>query len=253
MDAAAQADPFALQNEMIRALTGGAAAGPLQAAELQFTGDEQGVRLQFTAPCSGPCYLAIPGTDELLPADVQVNGALLGEYFTIDSLGGVMPLGNFAAGQTVEVYLGFDADAQERDAICIYSLDETAMAAAAAWLQAGAPQDLAIREGGAIDLTAEGSPEKDLLVLPFAWEDAAHWQLTVNGEAAVLEPVFGGWMGVRLQPGAQTVRLRYRHPGAALGLAGSGAAVLAALGWRMAEKRRAPAAANRKQEKGETP
>ena len=52
--------------------------------------------LQFTAPCSGPCYLAIPGTDELLPADVQVNGALLGEYFTIDSLGGVMPLGNFA-------------------------------------------------------------------------------------------------------------------------------------------------------------
>lgn len=253
VDAAAQADPFALQNEMIRALTGGAAAGPLQAAELQFTGDEQGVRLQFTAPCSGPCYLAIPGTDELLPADVQVNGALLGEYFTIDSLGGVMPLGNFAAGQTVEVYLGFDADAQERDAICIYSLDEAAMAAAAAWLQAGAPQDLAIREGGAIDLTAEGSPEKDLLVLPFAWEDAAHWQLTVNGEAAVLEPVFGGWMGVRLQPGAQTVRLRYRHPGAALGLAGSGAAVLAALGWRVAEKRRAPAAANRKQEKGETP
>ena len=90
-------------------------------------------------------------------------------------------------------------------------------------------------------------------MLPFAWEDAAHWQLTVNGEAAVLEPVFGGWMGVRLQPGAQTVRLRYRHPGAALGLAGSGAAVLAALGWRVAEKRRAPAAANRKQEKGETP
>ena len=154
------------------------------------------------------------------------------------------------AGQTVEVYLGFDADAQERDTICIYSLDETAMAAAAAWLQAGAPQDLAIREGGAIDLTAEGSPEKDLLVLPFAWEDAAHWQLTVNGEAAVLEPVFGGWMGVRLQPGAQTVRLRYRPPPAQRwGLAGSGAAVLAALGWRVAEK--TPRTGRRKPQTGE--
>ena len=95
------------------------------------------------------------------------------------------------------------------------------MAAAAAWLQAGAPQDLAIREGGAIDLTAEGSPEKDLLVLPFAWEDAAHWQLTVNGRSGCART------GVRRVDGRAPAARRADRaaalpptPGAALGPGG---------------------------------
>ena len=68
---------------------------------------------------------------------------------------------------------------------------------------------------------ATGTAEKDLLVLSFAWEDAAHWQLTVNGAPAVLEPVFGGLMGVRLAPGEQHIRAALPPPpGAAAGLGG---------------------------------
>ena len=84
-----------------------------------------------------------------------------------------------------------------------------------------------------------GSAEDDLLVLPFAWEDADHWPLTVNGEEAALEPVFGGMMGVRLAAGENTVTLRYRHPGEGAGLAVSAAFAAAALAWAVWERRRA--------------
>ena len=231
------ANTFELQNAMLTSLAPGAQA-PLHAAALDFKEGEGGITLTFTTACAGPCYLAIPGTDEALPADVRVNGELLGEYFTIDSMGGVLPLGSFEAGQTVELYLGFADSAAARAAIQIYSLDEAALAEAAAWLTDGAPQKLTIREGGTIDLMATGTAEKDLLVLGFAWEDAAHWQLTVNGEPATLEPVFGGLMGVRLAPGEQHIQLRYRHPGAAAGLAGSGISLAAALVWALWERRR---------------
>ena len=170
---------------------------------------------------------------------MRVDGELIGEYFTMDSLGGVMPLGSFAAGQQVEVYLGFADSAKARAAIEIYSLDETALASSVETLRAGAPQDLSVQEGGRIACTVTGSAEADLLVLPFAWEDAGHWQLTVNGEEAALEPVFGGMMGVRLAAGENTVTLRYRHPGEGAGLAVSAAFAAAALAWAVWERRRA--------------
>ena len=115
---------FALQNEMLRALVPGTADALVPAA-IEFSQSAQGIFLTFTPACDGPVYLAIPGLDEATPADVRVDGELIGEYFTMDSLGGVMPLGSFAAGQQVEVYLGFADSAKARAAIEIYSLDET--------------------------------------------------------------------------------------------------------------------------------
>ena len=252
VETAGSTDTFALQNEMLTALAPGADA-PLQPAAITFLERDQGITLRFTTACAGPCYLAIPGTDEALPADVRVDGELLGEYFTLDSMGGVMPLGTFAAGQTVELYLGFADSAAARAAIQVCSLDETALAEAAAWLQAGAPEDLTIREGGTIELTATGTAEKDLLVLSFAWEDADHWELTVNGEPAELEAVFGGLMGVRLEPGEQQIRLRYRHPGAAAGLGGSAASLVIAAVWWLWERRRGVRPGPRHEQQREEP
>ena len=83
--------------------------------------------------------VALPGTDEALPADVRVNGTLIGEYFTMDSLGGVMPLGTFAAGEPVSLYLGFAGDAEARAAIQIYSLDGASLSAAVNTLRSSAP------------------------------------------------------------------------------------------------------------------
>ena len=229
---------FALQNQMLTALAPGSSE-PLQAADIAFAESGQGIALTFTPACDGPCYLAIPDPDEALPADVRVNGTLIGEYFTMDSLGGVMPLGTFAAGEPVSLYLGFAGDAEARAAIQIYSLDGAALSAAVDTLRSGAPEDLAIEEGGRIACTAAATAERDLLVLPFAWEDAGHWQLTVDGEAAPLERVFGGMMGVRLTAGSHTVRLQYRHPGLQAGLALTALCAAAGLLWYL-RARRAP-------------
>lgn len=210
-------------------------------ADLNYEEPEQGILLTFTAPCDGPCYLAIPGLEDMTPSDVAVNGTLLGEYFTGDALGGVFPLGTFQKGETVELRLGFADSEEARAAIQVYSLDESVLAAASATLQATEPREMTIREGGRIDLMATGTAEADLLVLPFAWEDSDHWKLTVNGEAAETECVFGGLIGVRLPEGEAHVELNYAHPGAGVGLAGTLVCAVLAVVWFAREKRR-PAA-----------
>lgn len=228
---------FALQNAMLTGLLPGT-PDALLPAELTFTDPEQGILLTFTAPCDGPCYLAIPGLEGYTPADVAVNGTLLGEYFNGDSLGGVFPLGTFQKGQTVELRLGFAVSAEARAAIQVYSLDESVLAAAAAELKDSAPRDCTIREGGHIDLMATGSADADLLVLPFAWEDADHWKLTVNGQPAEAECVFGGFLGVRLDEGENHVELNYAHPGAAAGAGITALSLLTALLWVLYERRK---------------
>ena len=235
---------FELQNAMLTALVPGT-PDALLPADLSFEQPEQGILLTFTAPCDGPCYLAIPTLTDMTPADVAVNGTLLGEYFNGDSLGGVFPLGTFAKGETVELRLGFADSEEARAAIQVYSLDESVLAAASATLQATEPEKMTIREGGHIDLVATGTADADLLVLPFAWEDSAHWKLTVNGEQAETQCVFGGFIGVRLNEGENHVELHYAHPGAAAGLAGTVVCAVVATLWFAREKRR--------QAKGENP
>ena len=228
---------FELQNAMLTALVPGT-PDALLPADLSFEQPEQGILLTFTAPCDGPCYLAIPTLTDMTPADVAVNGTLLGEYFNGDSLGGVFPLGTFQKGETVELRLGFADSEEARAAIQVYSLDESVLAAASATLQATEPEKMTIREGGHIDLVATGTADADLLVLPFAWEDSAHWKLTVNGEKAETECVFGGFIGVRLHEGENHVELHYAHPGAAAGLAGTVVCAGIAALWFAREKRR---------------
>ena len=61
----------------------------------------------------------------------------------------------------------------------------------------------------------------------------------MNDEAAPLERVFGGMMGVRLTEGSHTVRLQYRHPGLEAGLALTALCAAAGLLWYL-RARRAP-------------
>ena len=153
-------------------------------------------------------------------------------------MGGVFPLGSLEAGQTVCLQLGVEDPAQYIDKLQIYSLDETALAGAIAQLKENAPTELTIREGGSIQVTAQGSEENDLLILPFAWEDEAHWTAERNGEPVPVEQVFKGMMGVRLEEGENQIRLTYHHPGAATGAAVSGLCLIAVLGWYAAGRRK---------------
>ena len=239
VDVAGSADTFRLQNGMLSALVPGTPDALLPAGDVTFDEDASGIGLWFTAPVSGPCYLAVPDTENYLPADVKVDGVLLGEYFQGDSLGGVYPLGSFAAGQRVYFELGVEDQPEYREKIQLYSLDADVLTAAAATLNANAPTELSIREGGSIDVTAQGGAGCELLVLPFAYEDGGRWTATCNGEPVPVEPVFEGMMGVRLRPGENRVQLRYHHPGAGTGAAVSLAAAVAAAIWWIWEKRRA--------------
>lgn len=238
VDVEASSNTFTLQNEMLSALVPDTPDALLAAEDVEFDDEASGIGLWFTVPVSGPCYLAVPDTGNFMPGDVKVDGELLGEYFQGDSLGGVFPLGSFEAGQRVYFELGVEDKPEYREKIQIYSLDAGVLTAATDALKAGAPAELSIREGGAIDVTVEGGEGRELLVLPFAYEDGGRWTAERGGEQVPVEPVFEGMMGVRLEEGENRVRLRYHHPGAGVGAAVSAASAVAAAVWLAVEKRR---------------
>ncbi len=228
---------FVLQNQMIQSLVPGSSAPLVEATNLEFLDGQKGIKLYFEAQTDGPCYLAIPDTDNYLPADVKINGELLGEYFQGDSLGGVFPLGSFTKGQRVYLELGFEDKAEYRRQIQIYSLDETALQNAVDTIKQNAPTDLTIQEGGKISVTVEGTAQNDLLVLPFAYEDTAHWTATRNGEPVKVECIFDGMLGVALTDGKNTIEMVYHHPGSFTGIAISGVSALLVAAWYLWEQR----------------
>ena len=175
----------------------------------------------------------IPGTEEQLPIDVVVDGELYAQYFEPESLGGVICLPSFTAGQHVTMVLGIADDEIFHTNTQIYQLDSAALAAARQQVQ---DVDADIREGGRIDVHCTVSGDNDLLALSFAYDD--NWVVTVNGEEVQPSALFGGLLGVSLPQGDCTVTLRYTHPGVVPGAAASLAALAAALVWWFAERRR---------------
>mgnify|MGYP002616509992 CR=1 FL=1 len=175
----------------------------------------------------------IPGTEEQLPIDVVVDGKLYAQYFEPESLGGVICLPSFTAGQHVTMVLGIADDEVFHTNTQIYQLDSAALAAARQQVQ---DVDADIREGGRIDVHCAVSGDNDLLALSFAYDD--NWVVTVNGEEVQPSALFGGLLGVSLPQGDCTVTLRYTHPGVVPDAAASLAALAAALVWWFAERRR---------------
>ena len=224
---------FTMQNAMLQSLTG-CTDTALVSVEPTFSVTDKGtVQVDFTAPLTGPAYMAIPGTEEQLPIDVVVDGKLYAQYFEPESLGGVICLPSFTAGQHVTMVLGIADDEVFHTNTQIYQLDSAALAAARQQVQ---DVDADIREGGRIDVHCTVSGDNDLLALSFAYDD--NWVVTVNGEEVQPSALFGGLLGVSLPQGDCTVTLRYTHPGVVPGAAASLAALAAALGWMAWERKK---------------
>ena len=224
---------FTMQNTMLQSLTG-CTDTALVSVEPTFSVTDKGtVQVDFTAPLTGPAYMAIPGTEEQLPIDVVVDGKLYAQYFEPESLGGVICLPSFTAGQHVTMVLGIADDEVFHTNTQIYQLDSAALAAARQQVQ---DVDADIREGGRIDVHCAVSGDNDLLALSFAYDD--NWVVTVNGEEVQPSALFGGLLGVSLPQGDCTVTLRYTHPGVVPGAAASLAALAAALGWMAWERKK---------------
>ena len=191
---------------MLQSLTG-CTDTALVSVEPTFSVTDKGtVQVDFTAPLTGPAYMAIPGTEEQLPIDVVVDGELYAQYFEPESLGGVICLPSFTAGQHVTMVLGIADDEIFHTNTQIYQLDSAALAAARQQVQ---DVDADIREGGRIDVHCAVSDDNDLLALSFAYDD--NWVVTVNGEEVQPSALFGGLLGVSLPQGDCTVTLRYTH------------------------------------------
>lgn len=224
---------FTMQDTMLQSLTG-SGQDALVSVEPTFSVTEKGtVQVDFTAPLTGPAYLAIPGTDQQLPIDVVIDGSLYAQYFEPESLGGVICLPSFTAGQHVTMVLGV-ADAEIfHTNTQIYQLDTAALTAAHSAVQT---VDADIREGGRIDLHCTVSGENNLLVVSFAYDE--NWTATVNGETVQPAPLFGGLMALPLPQVDCTVHMRYTHPGVVPGAVGSGLALAAVLLWLVAERKK---------------
>ena len=224
---------FTMQNAMLQSLTG-CAEDALVSVEPTFSVMEKGtVQVSFTAPITGPAYLAIPGTDQQLPIDVVVDGELYAQYFEPESLGGVICLPSFTAGQQVTMVLGVADEEVFHTNTQIYQLDSTVLTAARQQVQT---VDADIREGGHIDVDCTVSSENNLLVVSFAYDD--NWTATVNGETVEPVALFGGLMGLSLPQGDCTVTLQYTHSGVVPGMVGSVVAVIVALAWMIWEKKK---------------
>ena len=224
---------FTLQNAMLQSLTGSEDAA-LVSVEPTFSVTEKGtVQVDFTAPIDGPAYLAIPGTDEQLPIDVVIDGELYAQYFEPESLGGVICLPSFTAGQHVTMVLGVADDEIFHTNTQIYQLDSAALDTARQMVQG---VDADIREGGKIDVNCTVNGDDDLLVLSFAYDE--NWVATVNGETVQPVALFGGLLGLPLPQGECVVTLRYTHPCVMPGAVGSLAALVVALVWMEFEKKK---------------
>lgn len=90
-------------------------------------------------------------------------------------------------------------------------------------------------ENGHIAATFDAQQD-ETLVISQPYEDG--WSVTVNGQAAQLEPAYDGLMGVRVSAGENTVELRYLTPGLVPGAVVSIASVTLFGVWRVAVRRR---------------
>ncbi len=122
------------------------------------------------------------------------------------------------------------------------TVDEAALAEAAAAAQAGAAQ-ITQKNGGSLTATVTAG-ENEMLAMTIPYDTA--WQITVDGERVSPQTFMGYFMCIPLESGAHTVRMRYIPAGLPAGLAlcgGCGVILLAGFAWR--RKKRGAACAGK--------
>lgn len=161
-------------------------------------------QLKLTTQTAGPCYaFLVTGA----ASSVTVDGQPMGNVNDLDR-GGLLFLGDFAAGQVVDVQL-------EQDVIAAYSytLDEAELLRVSEKIRANAPQIHQMQDGK-ISVTAQAQADQ-MLWIPTGYADG--WTALVNGE--VVEPVALAQvcLGVPLKAGENTVELVWKTPGSSVG------------------------------------
>lgn len=271
-DVSWSADPFANQQDML-ADAAGAQADIWNAASVAEAGAGSGGparEITVTANEDGPLYAYFPTLmvselyyDGGIPCEVSVDGTF------VQSVGGrgscnAVYLGEFSKGQaiTLSVLPKNSGACQIRPDGSIATvgtqLYEPAAEAlvSAKTLKADALQSqlkridsagftLKAYQNGKVEATFDATSDEKL-VLSVPYEDG--WSATVNGQAACVEPAYGGLMALSVQAGENDIELTYRTPGLDTGVAISAACVTLFGVWRLIARKRKVSKNNAKQE-----
>ncbi|HBL40555.1 MAG TPA: hypothetical protein DDY98_02880 [Ruminococcaceae bacterium] len=140
-----------------------------------------------------------------------------------DAVNGILDLGSFNAGETVEVEISRSAQfnlTKKTVQLGYLSLDKMQA------LSASSVQISNLSKGKtslAFDYNNTNS-EANYLFIPISYDSG--WEATVNGEKATVTKALGAYLAVELPNGSGQVTLRHRTPGLALGLALSAVGLL---------------------------
>ncbi len=166
---------------------------------------------QIQMVADGPCYLYVD-SDQYYYTDIRVNEKSL--ELSLSDMGDVHYLGEYKAGETVKVELQFVQEYLDISKVFFYQLDQEAFQVAVEELKKNA---LAVTKytDTQVEGTIKADKEKSILYLSIPYDEG--WQLYVDGQRYTTKPVYGGFLGVELEPGKHQIRLKYVPEGYKVG------------------------------------
>lgn len=175
--------------------------------------DKQEAKLSYNIQVTedGACYLYVD-SDHYYYTDVRVNGKSLG--LTLSDMGDVYYLGDYVAEEKIEVDLYLGQEYLDINGVYFYQFNHAVFKEAVQALRQNA---LLVTKH--TDTEIEGivqvGKDKPILYLSIPYDKG--WQLYVDGEKHITQPIYEGFLGAELEPGEHEIRLKYEPVGFKLG------------------------------------
>lgn len=142
--------------------------------------------------------------------DVWVNGRLLREAYPSQSENGILELGEFSAGESVQITVQLQKSIRP-ESFEVFGLDTGLLETLCANAQGGEIQGDGSKRS--VICTAK---EGQSLFLPISYDTG--WKATVNGKPVEISRALGNYLSLPLEEGENTVELSYTPPGFSAGL-----------------------------------
>lgn len=175
---------------------------------------KQKAKLSYTIQAQeiGPCYLYV-NSDQYYYTDVTVNEKSLG--LSLLDMGDVYYLGDFKAGENIDVDLYLEQEYLDVNEVYFYQFDYVSFNKAVQELKQHA---LVVTKH--TDTQIEGSiqvaEDKSILYLSIPYDKG--WKLYVDGQEYSTQEVYGGFLGAKLNSGNHQIKLDYEPVGFKLGM-----------------------------------
>ena len=231
-------NPFENQSLLVSALTG-------ESRELYLTPDTEFEGFDgndeiytITAVTDGPLYLYIDSGEThsnlySRNCEVYVNGEKFQNCCTRFMMN-TMLLGDYSAGDTVEVVIRHNTDDMDQHSVITAQLDTQQYAEVIEKLASGSESNLNI-DGNIISGTYTTDTDSTVF-LSIPYEES--WTLYIDGEEADIQELAGAFIGFELTAGTHSIELVYHTSGLRMGAALSVAGTLIFIAYEIISKKR---------------